>query len=278
MTSVAEIQTLAHPTSATPPTARATTVPPAATLVEPASQDAMRSLKHFLAGRPVIITVDGPAAVGKGTVTKMLARRGGLQVLDTGKMYRTVTLAALDEGIPHTDAGRLVDLIKRARICFEWNDDPPAIFAFEKAQGHRLGSEAVENAVSLYAGVPEVRRALIEEQRRLAEEHPRLVCDGRDQGSVVFPRAHVKFFLSAPPEVRARRHAMRHGRSEMAQTELDALAGRLRDRDALDVKNGALIQPADAVVLNSAGWTADQTVDAMEEAIRAKMGDGPQGA
>lgn len=272
MTSVADMQTLAPAAPAVP----VVSVTPHA----PASQDAMRSLKHFLAGRPVIITIDGPAAVGKGTVSKMLSRRGGLQILDTGKMYRAVTLAALDEGIAPTETSRLVDLIKRARICFEWSDDPPAIFAFEQPQGHRLGSEAVENAVSLYAGVPEVRKALIEEQRRLAEEHPRLVCDGRDQGSVVFPKAHVKFFLSAPPEVRARRHAMRHGKSEMPQAELDELARKIRDRDALDVKNGALIQPEDAVLLNSAGWTADQTVDAMEEAIRAKMGPGPdpQGA
>jgi cytidylate kinase len=233
--------------------------------------DAMGSLKQYLAGRPVIITIDGPAAVGKGTVSKMLARRGGLQILDTGKMYRAVTLAAMDEGIPTEDADRLTDLIRRARISFEWSDDPPAVFAFGRPQGHRLSSEAVENRVSAYAGVPAVRRALIEEQRRLATEHPRLVCDGRDQGAVVFPDAHVKFFLSAPAEVRARRHAMRHGRGDMKEGELEALAQKIRDRDELDVRNGALIQPADAVVLNSAGWTADQTVDEMEKAIRERL-------
>lgn len=263
MTSVAEIRTL-------PATALDTRTP-----VAPDPTDAMRSLKQYLAGRPVIITIDGPAAVGKGTVSKMLARRGGLQILDTGKMYRAVTLAALDEGIAPSEAARLVDLIKRARICFDWDEDPPAIFAFERPQGHRLGTEAVENKVSLYAGVPAVRQALIEEQRRLADEHPRLVCDGRDQGAVVFPKAHVKFFLSAPAEVRARRHAMRHGRSEMPQADLDALAQKIRERDELDVRNGALIQPPDAVLLNSAGWTVDQTVDEMERAIREKFGPGP---
>lgn len=239
---------------------------------QPIVIDAMRSLKQYLAGRPVIITIDGPAAVGKGTVSKMLARRGGLQILDTGKMYRAVALAALDEGVPHTDPQGLAALIKRARICFDWDDEPPTLFAFEQAQGHRLGTSAVEEVVSRYAGVPEVRRALIEEQRRLAKEHPRLVCDGRDQGSVVFPDASVKFFLTAPAEVRAMRHAMRHGKSEMRADELGALADKIRERDETDIRNGALIKPDHAVVLNTAGLTVEQTVDAMEAAVYDAMG------
>lgn len=242
------------------------------TPAQPIVIDAMRSLKQFLAGRPVIMTIDGPAAVGKGTVSKLLARRGGLQILDTGKMYRAVALAALDEGVAPTEAGKLVDLIKRAKICFDWDDEPPTIFAFEQAQGHRLGTSAVEEVVSKYAGVPEVRRALIEEQRRLAKEHPRLVCDGRDQGSVVFPDANVKFFLTAPAEVRAKRHAMRHGQSEMPEDQLAQLAAKIRERDETDVKNGALIKPDNAVVLNTAGLTVDQTVDAMEDAVYRAMG------
>ena len=242
------------------------------TPAQPIVIDAMRSLKQFLAGRPVIVTIDGPAAVGKGTVSKLLARRGGLQILDTGKMYRAVALGALDEGILPTEAARLVDLIHRAKICFDWDDEPPTIFAFEQAQGHRLGTSAVEEVVSKYAGVPEVRRALIEEQRRLAKEHPRLVCDGRDQGSVVFPQAHVKFFLTAPAEVRAKRHAMRHGQAEMPEAELKRLADKIRERDETDVRNGALVKPDNAVVMNTEGLTVDQTVDAMEDAVYRIMG------
>lgn len=238
---------------------------------QPIAIDAMRPLKQFLAGRPVIVTIDGPAAVGKGTVSKLLAKRGGLQVLDTGKMYRAVTLAALDEGIAPAETAKLVDLIHRARICFDWSDEPPALFAFEKPQGHRLGSSAVENVVSKYAGVPEVRRALIDEQRRIATEHPRLVCDGRDQGSVVFPDATIKFFLTAPAEVRARRNAMRHGRSDIPEAELAEMAARIRERDETDVRNGALIQPDAAVVIDSTGWSVEQTVDAMEAAIYATL-------
>jgi cytidylate kinase len=243
------------------------------TPAQPIVIDAMRSLKQFLAGRPVIMTIDGPAAVGKGTVSKLLARRGGLQILDTGKMYRAVALAALDEGIAPTEAARLVELIHRAKICFDWEDEPPTIFAFEQAQGHRLGTSAVEEVVSKYAGVPEVRKALIEEQRRLAKEHPRLVCDGRDQGSVVFPSANVKFFLTAPAEVRAKRHAMRHGQAEMPEDELKRLADKIRERDETDVKNGALVKPENAVVLNTAGLTVEQTVDAMEDAVYRAMGE-----
>jgi CMP/dCMP kinase len=252
MTSVGPTLTRTHPTL----------VPSQPLVIDP-----MRPLKALLAGKPVIITIDGPAAVGKGTVSKILSRRLGLQILDTGKMYRAVALAALDEKIPPTDAAGLVDLIKRARICFDWDDEPPAIFAFEKPQGHRLGTSAVEEVVSKYAGVPEVRRALIEEQRRLAKEHPRLVCDGRDQGAVVFPDAHVKFFLTAPAEVRAKRHAMRHGRGEMPEDEVASLAAKIRERDETDVRNGALLQPTTAVLLNTAGMTVEQTVDAMEDAV-----------
>jgi cytidylate kinase len=240
---------------------------PALVPSQPVVIDPMRPIKALLAAKPVIITIDGPAAVGKGTVSKILSRRLGLQILDTGKMYRAVALAALDEKIPPSDAAALVDLIKRARICFDWDDEPPAIFAFEKPQGHRLGTSAVEEVVSKYAGVPEVRKALIDEQRRLAKEHPRLVCDGRDQGTVVFPDAHVKFFLTAPAEVRARRHAMRHGHADMPEDQLASLAVKIRERDETDVRNGALLQPPTAVVLNTAGMTVEQTVDAMETAV-----------
>jgi cytidylate kinase len=149
---------------------------------------------------PLVVAIDGPAGSGKSTVARAVARRLGLEVLDTGSMYRAVTSLALREGVDPRDADKVtilataVDLRVGARVLADGVDLTDT-----------LRSEAVNELVSVVASVPGVRRELVERQRAWVAEHGGGVVEGRDIGSVVFPDAAVKVFLTASDAERARR-------------------------------------------------------------------------
>lgn len=233
----------------------------------------MPLLKQLLADKPVVITVDGPAAVGKGTAAQRLASRLGLSVLDTGKMYRAAALLAIEAGIPPSDHRSLVQLVRDARISFDWHNDPPVVIARGIPLGHRIRTPQVDDVVSAYAGVQALRDVLIEEQRRLALEHPRIVCDGRDQGSIVFPNADVKFYLDASEATRAKRDANRHGVT-LDEAALAQRIARIKARDDHDRRNHALQVPADAVLVRTDDLTPDAVLAAMEHAIAERLAPG----
>jgi CMP/dCMP kinase len=203
-----------------------------------------------------VITVDGPAASGKGTIAERAAAALGFHYLDSGALYRIATLAALKKGVPLTDAAalariasELAPVFKDGRIYLEGEDVTLAIRA-----------ESVSAATSRVAAVPEVRRALFALQRRAARA-PGLVADGRDMGTVVFPEAALKIFLTASPEVRAqRRYKQLIERGEKA--DLEKLVADLTERDRRDSSRAAApLKPApDAKLLDTSNMGIEEAV------------------
>jgi CMP/dCMP kinase len=197
----------------------------------------------------MIIAVDGPAAAGKGTIARALARHFGYHFLDTGSLYRMVGLSLLRDGLdPHDKAAAMSSAqgLDVSRFC-----------------DADLRTEEVGAAASIVAVIPEVRAALLDFQRSFARQSPGAVLDGRDIGTVVCPDADVKLYITASPEVRARRRQAELG----AESYEDVLAD-IRSRDARDSTRATapLVAAADAVVIDTSDMDVAQAVD---EAIRA---------
>ncbi len=212
----------------------------------------------------MIITIDGPAGTGKSSVAHALAERLGFDFLDTGAMYRAVGFACLRHGADMNDARELAFFARRARVDFDWSKRPPGILLNDEPVGHLLrGSEATA-AASHVAQVPAIREQLVAAQQRIGRERPDLVTEGRDQGTVVFPEAKLKFYLDAAPQERARRRvAQLRSRGEIAdyQETLDQIIA----RDARDAARsmGPLAVPRDARIIDTTHLTQEQVVDSM---------------
>ncbi|MFM7800047.1 MAG: (d)CMP kinase, partial [Planctomycetota bacterium] len=159
-----------------------------------------------MSARPgVIVTMDGPAGTGKSSVAWKLAQRLGLEVLDTGAMYRAAAVVAIDEGVAADDGAALAARIAEEGLSFDWSSRPPRMLLGGRDLTERIRDADVNVVVSVVARQAALRAALVEAQRVIGRAHPRLVTEGRDQGSVVFPDAQVRLYLDAHPEVRARR-------------------------------------------------------------------------
>jgi cytidylate kinase len=205
----------------------------------------------------MIVAVDGPAASGKGTVAKALARHFGLPHMDTGLLYRAVALNLLQwHGDPESEfaAARACDF---AQIDF---DDP------------ELKTEAVGGIASRISAYPMVRAALVERQRAFARQEGGAVLDGRDIGTVIAPEAEAKLFVTATPEVRARRRfdeLVRMGRN----AHYDDVLADIRARDERDSQRAAapLVRAADAILLDTDGMDAGAAVAAAIAAVEEKM-------
>lgn len=174
----------------------------------------------------VVVAIDGPAGSGKSTVAKLLAAAVGLEYLDTGAMYRAVTFAVLRRGLDPGDTARLADVA--SEIDLRLGADGTVTVDGADATTEIRGPE-VTRAVSLVAADPDVRRHLVSRQREWVRRHGGGVLEGRDIGSVVFPDARLKVYLSARPEVRAARRA-----GEVTELDFDTVAADLARRDALD--------------------------------------------
>jgi cytidylate kinase len=212
----------------------------------------------------MIVTIDGPAGAGKSSAARRLAARLGFEFLDTGAMYRAVTLAALRAGIPLRDEEALARLM--AGLCLEM--PPGQVLLDGEDVSQQIRSGAVTEASGAVADSPAVRRRLGEWQRAIARGRD-MVCEGRDQGTVVFPDAACKFFLVADADERARRRqAEMQLRGETVSWEEVLRAQHQRDeRDA--ARDLAPMVPApDAIVLDSTRLTLDEVVARMEQEVR----------
>jgi cytidylate kinase len=215
----------------------------------------------------MIITIDGPAGAGKSTAARRLAERLGFAFLDTGAMYRAVALAALRAGVSLEDEDGLSALVQGLTL-----EMPPGRVVLNGADvSAAIRTQEVSDASSLVARSPTVRRRLVHLQRVIAGGR-NMVCEGRDQGTVVFPDATCKFFLTADAEVRARRRR----RELVARGEapdLPALVEAIRRRDQQDATRpvGPMQVPADAILLNSTSLSAEQVVQRMEAEVRSRL-------
>ncbi|MEM0982536.1 MAG: (d)CMP kinase [Planctomycetota bacterium] len=225
---------------------------------------------------PLIVTIDGPAGTGKSTVARMLAERLRLSFLDTGAMYRAATAIAIDRGhedeVRGGDYGAFLADVLDADLHFDWQTDPPAILAWLEPLDERIRERDVSRLVSTVAAISVLRKHMVQKQRIIGHQHPRLVTEGRDQGSVVFPAAPVKFFLDARAEVRAKRRAEQL-RTAGKDVDEQVLLGEIRERDKLDSSraDGPLTCPEDATRLDTSDLTLDQVVDRLETETREKL-------
>ncbi len=217
-----------------------------------------------------VVTIDGPAGAGKSTVSKQLAARLGWRLLDTGAMYRAVTLAALRAGLENAEDSTLGALAERlsvklppGRVLLDGEDVTPLIRSVE-----------VTRATSTVADRPGVRRPLVEWQREFAAEYD-VVTEGRDQGTVVFPDALRKFFLTASLEERARRRHVEFARRGESIV-LETVMADLRERDDRDAARSiAPMKPAsDASIIDTTGLSLDEVVERIEQDVRERIEQG----
>ncbi|MHB1174100.1 MAG: bifunctional 3-phosphoshikimate 1-carboxyvinyltransferase/cytidylate kinase [Sulfuriferula sp.] len=214
-----------------------------------------------------VIAIDGPSASGKGTVAALVARTLGFHYLDSGALYRLTALAAQKHGIALDDEPALAQLARNLNARFEENE----IWLDEERVSDELRTEMIGNGASKVAALPVVRAALLERQRAFRQA-PGLVTDGRDMGSVVFPDAAVKIFLTASAEERAQRRykqLMEKGFS----ANLTNLLEELRERDARDAARSIapLKQGADATLLETTHLTIDQAVARVLASYQARQ-------
>lgn len=216
-----------------------------------------------------VIAIDGPSGTGKSSVAREVARRLGAGYLDTGAMYRAVTLVVLDDAIDPTDAAAVATRAQGLQIEISTDPEVDRVVADGREVTTEIRSAEVTAAVSAVSAVPAVRRVLVQEQRRLADGST-IVIEGRDIGTVVFPGARLKIFLTADPAVRAERRAEQLGIVE--PDRIEELAESLRARDEFDStrRQSPLRAAADAVVVDSTELRQEDTVEAILSAITAK--------
>ena len=200
-----------------------------------------------------VIAIDGPAGSGKSTVARALAERLGLEYLDTGAMYRAVTFAALRHGLDPADQAPVAELARRIDISIGEEVVVDGVDASIEIRG-----PAVTSAVSLVANNPEVRTELVSRQREWANLRKGGVLEGRDIGTVVFPDAAAKVYLSARPEVRAQRRA-----KEVTDLDYETVAADLVRRDTLDSgrEHDPLREADDAVHVDTSDLSVAEIVD-----------------
>jgi cytidylate kinase len=209
-----------------------------------------------------VIAIDGPAGSGKSTVARRVAARLGFRYLDTGAMYRVVALLALRKGVAVSDEGALADLAQGASIRLEGDR---VFLGDEDVSGEIRGREVTET-VSQVATVSGVRRSVVERQRAVWSGEA-LVVEGRDIGSVVFPDATLKVYLTASPRARARRRAGESGRP-VREVLAEILARDARDEGR---KDSPLCRAEGALFLDTTGMTIDAVVTRLSRWIRQAL-------
>ena len=222
----------------------------------------------------MVITIDGPAGTGKSSVALEVARRLGLDFLDTGAMYRAIGLEAIRRGVSLTDESEIAYIAKLCKISFNWNKQPPTVLLNGEDVGHLLRSGDVTRAASFVAVVPAVRDVMVHQQRAIGREHGNLVTEGRDQGSIVFPDAEQKFFLTATAAERARRRgAQLRSRGEVV--DLLELQQQIESRDYRDAHRpvAPLSCPTDAITIDTTKLSEAEVIEQIISHVKASQGE-----
>ncbi len=231
---------------------------------------------------PFIVAIDGPAGAGKSTASRRVATRLGFALVDTGAIYRAVALAASRAGVAFDDSPRLARLLPNVNICFE---APPPSSA---AGGQRvlldgedvsvlIRTPAISLGASAVSAVPVVRAGLLELQRRLATApgNRGAVLEGRDIGTVVFPDADAKFFLTASAEVRARRRWQElRAKGDPSPYELVLAEQLKRDKDDSERAVAPLRPAPDAIVVDTSALSLDEVVDRLSAEVERRLAKG----
>jgi cytidylate kinase len=218
-------------------------------------------------GLRMIVTIDGPAGSGKSTAARKLAARLGVAYLDTGAMYRAVALKALGLNVRLNDEPRLIEVARSAEIEVLCGPTHARVMLDGQDVTEAVRSMAVSGATSYIARIQAVRDLMVDKQREIGLRLGSLVSEGRDQGSVVFPDADLKFFLDASVEKRAeRRHQELVADGEEAT--YDEILDNLTERDGNDAHQWApLLQPRTAICIDTTNMTIHEVVERMLEEV-----------
>ena len=215
----------------------------------------------------LIITIDGPAASGKSTAARLLAERLGASFLDTGAMYRAVTLAVMQAGCVRGSEENLLDVLKKNRFRFIAEKGKMAAYINEQDVTEQIRDSDVTANVRHIAAAPKVREKLVEMQREFAAGEKKIVTEGRDQGTVAFPRADIKFYITATPAERARRRQIEM--QDKGDERPEKIQNAIEERDKSDESRAAgPLKPAeDAIVIDTTNLSIEEVVSRMSSAV-----------
>lgn len=216
----------------------------------------------------MIIAIDGPSGSGKSTLGRMLARALNLLYIDTGSMYRAVALAVIKADIDPADADAVTELANRIDINLEGDPESLSVLLNGRDVTDQIRTEGVSAMSSIVSSIPGVRRAMVERQRAMAQRGA--ILNGRDIGTVVFPEADVKFFLTAVPEERAERRFREDQSSSSASSTLAQTLAEMIERDRRDSTraDSPLRAADDAILVDSTGKDIEQVFQEMLGKIR----------
>lgn len=217
----------------------------------------------------MIVTIDGPAASGKGTVAKGIAARLGFEYLDTGAMYRAIALAAIRRNIACDDRSGVAAFLPEITL-----EMPPGLVILNGEDvTEQIRAPELSQGASKVGSIPAVRAFLVPQQRQIAAGR-NIICEGRDQGTVVFPDAPVKFFVTADVRARAERRYLQF-KEQGIQTTLEREIAELKERDKRDSERevGPLREPPDAIHIDTTHMTPDEVLNRLEREIRKCLPD-----
>jgi cytidylate kinase len=218
----------------------------------------------------LIITIDGPAASGKSTVAGLLANRLGVGFLDTGAMYRAVTLAAMQAGVDLGDEEQLLGILQKHKFEFTIDQDTMVVVIDGADVTEQIRWPKVTANARYAASFAKVRKELVQMQREFAANQEKIVTEGRDQGTVAFPEADIKFYLTADKAERARRRQTELG--AQGRENLEQIQQAIAERDRSDQSRGVgPLKPADdAIVVDTTDLTIEQVVEELLDCVKAR--------
>jgi len=221
--------------------------------------------------KPFIIAIDGPAGSGKSTTAKLVAKELGIAFLDSGAMYRTVALAVLKSGEKFDDPDKIIKILFNSNLDFKFEDSRLSIFLNGEDVTESIRTPEVNQVVPIVAAMPEIRRQMVPAQRKIGKKIS-VVAEGRDIGTVVFPKADLKIFLTASIDARAQRRFLEL-KNKNYDVSLEEIKKEIELRDLKDTQReiSPLVKAADAIELDTSSLTIAEQVDFIVQKARERI-------